>query len=363
LPAGNLDAAQARDDWPAKVTDATEMLASYPFAGKDRIYQPADSIRSLVVGAVNPPDKNGVCLPARYTRRGPGPSLGAKPDVCHVGGKLDAVSGLCSVSPVGSTVQSCGTSYASPLAAKTIATLDRQIVGGCTREALLALAIHHAELPSALASPRLKQLAKDFVGAGMPRPAANTLVNSDNEITLVFSGVLQRGQELRFSFAWPKSLVDKNGACSGSVKVTLVHRPPIDREHAGEFVRVNLDAYLRQEMIEMTTGEVSFKGRLKQDAPSGLEKELVKHGAKWWPVKRSSVSLKSSGNSSQWRLIVESLSRSEYVFPSSGVPFSILMTISDSTGQPIFDEMRQQLQVAGTNIEDIRATVRTRVVR
>lgn len=363
LPAGNLDSAQARDDWPAKVTDATEMLANYPFAGQDRIFQPGDSIRSLVVGAVNPPDKNGMCFPARYTRRGPGPSLGAKPDICHVGGKLDVVSGLCSVSPAGNTVHSCGTSYASPLAAKTIATIEKQIVGGCTREALLALAIHHAELPSALSSPRIKQLAKDFVGAGMPRPAADTLVNSDSDITLVFSGVLQRGQELRFSFAWPKSLVDETGACSGSVKVTLVHRPPIDREHAGEFVRVNLDAYLRQEMIDMSTGEVSFKGRLKQDSPSGLEKELVKHGAKWWPVKRSSVNLKSTGNSSQWRLVVESLSRSEYVFPDEGVPFSVLMTISDSTGQPIFDEMRQQLQVAGTNIEDIRAAVRTRVVR
>lgn len=364
LPAGNLDSAQARDDWPAKVTDATEMLANYPFAGQDRIFQPGDSIRSLVVGALNPPDKNDDCFPARYTRRGPGPSLGAKPDICHVGGKMHAESGLRSVFPDGTTVHSCGTSFASPLAAKTVATIDRQIVGGSSREALLALAIHHAELPSVLASPRLRQIAKDFVGAGMPRTAAETLVNGDNEITLVFSGVLQYRQELRFSFAWPKSLVDDSGACSGSVKVTLVHRPPIDRNHAGEFVRVNLDAYLRQETIDLSTGEVSFKGgHLKHESPSGLEKELVKHGAKWWPVKRSRGNLKGSGNSSQWRLVVESLSRSEYVFPDEGVPFSVLMTISDSEGQPIFDEMRQQLQVAGTNIEDIRADVRTRVVR
>lgn len=341
----------------------TETLPNYPFAGQDRIFQPGDSIRSLVVGAVNPPDNNGDCLPARYTRRGPGPSLGAKPDICHVGGKLDAVSGLCSVSPSGNNIHSCGTSYAAPLAAKTLATIDRQIVGGCTREALLALAIHHAELPSTLASPRVKQIAKDFVGAGMVRPAASTLVNSDSDITLVFSGILQRGEELSFSFAWPKSLVDENAACSGAVKVTLVHRPPIDRAHAGEFVRVNLDAYLRQEMIDLSTGEVSFKGRLKQDTSSGFEKELVKHGAKWWPVKRSSVNLKGAGSSSQWQLVVESLTRSEYVFPDAGVPFSVLMTISDSTGQPIFNEMRQQLQVAGTQIEDIRTDIRARVLR
>lgn len=363
LPAGNLDAAQARNEWPEKVADATEMLANYQFAGQDRIYQPGDSIRSLVVGAVNPPDKNGNCFPARYTRRGPGPSLGAKPDICHVGGKLHNISDLCSVSPNGYAVHSCGTSFAAPLAAKTIATIDHQIVGGATREAIIALAIHHAELPSALAGAKLKQVVRDFVGAGMPRQAANTLENNDSEITLVFSGVLLRGQELRFGFAWPKSLVSNSGACSGSVKVTLVHRPPIDREHAGEFVRVNLDAYLRQEVINMSTGEVKFEGRLKQDSPSGLEKELVKHGAKWWPVKRSKASLKDTGNSSQWRLVVDSLSRSEYAYPEEGVPFTVLMTISDGDGQPIFDEMRQQLQVSGAIIEDIRATVRTRVVR
>lgn len=363
LPAGNLDAAQARNEWPAKVNDATEMLANYQFAGKDRIYQPGDSIRSVVVGAVNPPDINGNYYPARYTRRGPGPSLGAKPDICHVGGKLHAISGLCSVTPDGYAVHSCGTSYAAPLAAKTIATINHQIVGGATREALIALAVHHAELPTALAGTKLKQVARDFLGAGMPRQASKTLINSDNEITLVFSGVLLRGQELRFGFAWPKSLVNSSGACSGSVKVTLVHRPPIDREHAGEFVRVNLDAFLRQEVIDMSTGEVTFKGQLKQDSPSVVEKELVKHGAKWWPVKRSRANLKETGNSSQWRLVVDSLSRSEYIFPEQGVPFTVLMTITDNDGQPIFDEMRQQLQVSGTNIEDIRAIVRTRVVR
>lgn len=361
LPAGNLDSAQVRDEWPSKPVDATAMLANYTFAGQDRIFQPADSIRSLVVGAVNPPNKELECLPARYTRRGPGPALGAKPDICHVGGRFEAESGLTSVSPEGHAVQSCGTSYAAPLAAKTLAAIDKQIAGGCTREALIALAIHHAEQPAALTHSKLKNLSRDFVGAGIPRVAADTLTNQDNEITLVFSGVLQRSQELLFNFAWPKSLVSEGGACSGFVKSTLVFRPPIDREHSGEFIRVNLDLHLRQELIDELTGETSFEGRLKQTSSSGLEKELVKHGAKWWPVKRSSTNLKSKGNSSQWRLVVDSLSRSEYSFPDEGVPFSVLLTIQDTTGMAIFNEMRQQLQATGTRIEDIRSAIRTRL--
>ncbi|MDM0119011.1 S8 family peptidase [Variovorax arabinosiphilus] len=363
LPAGNLDAAQAREEWPSKPTDAMEMLVNYRHAGKDRIFQPADSIRSLVVGAVNPPDEQGVCLPARYSRRGPGPSLGAKPDICHVGGKLDSMSGLCSISADGNLLHACGTSFAAPLAAKTLAAINHEVVGKLSREALIALAIHHADLPAALTHKKLKQVIRDFVGAGIPRLADHTLQNEDSEITLVFSGVLSKGQELRFAFAWPKSLVTEKGACSGSVKVTLVHRPPIDRDHAGEFVRVNLDVYLRQEVIDQETGEATFKGRLKQETPSGLEKERVQHGAKWWPVKRSMVTLDEAGNSSQWRLVVDSLSRSEYAFPEEGVPFTVLMTISDDLGLPIFNEMRQQLQVAGAQIDDIRAEIRPRVAR
>ena len=361
LPAGNLDSAQARDAWPKKASEVLEMLAGFPHAGQDRIFQPADSIRSLVIGAVDPPDEGGHCSPARYTRRGPGPSLGAKPDLCHVGGKLETASGLCSMSSNGELLHSCGTSYASPLAAKTIAAINHQVVGGVSREGLIALAVHHAELPAALQNRRFKRFIKDFVGAGVPRTAARTLQNSDDEITLVFSGNLSKGQELRFSFAWPKSLVNAAGACSGAVKVTLVHRPPIDRDHAGEFVRVNLDVFLRQELIDADTGEATFVGRLKQDSPSGMEKELVNHGAKWWPVKRSHADLDEVGNSSQWRLVVDSLSRSEFAFPDEGVPFTVLMTISDSLGLPIFDEMRQQLQFGGAKIEDIRAAIRPRI--
>lgn len=362
LPSGNLDSGLARDEWPLNPNDAMAMLAAYPFAGQDRIFQPADSIRSIVVGALDPQTTAGGFLPSRYTRRGPGPSLGAKPDVAHVGGKLDTNSGLYSVLPTGEAIQSCGTSYSSPLVAKTVAALDHAIEGDISREALTALVIHHADTPSSLDKPVLRPISHHFVGAGIPRHAAETLLVEDYEITLVFNGTLVNGHELRFNFAWPTSLVGTNGGCSGDVKLTLVYRPPTDRKFGGEFVRINLDAYLRQEEVNSDTGEISFKGRLKGDGTKQLEKELVKHGAKWWPVKRLKGKFKSIGKSSQWRLVIDPLARSEFVMPESGIPFSAILTISDpEEAAPIFNQMRLQLQNAGANVSDIRSALRTRI--
>lgn len=362
LPSGNLESDLARDEWPLDTNDALVMLAEYRFPGQDRIYQPADSIRALVVGALDPKTPEGRLLPSRYSRRGPGPSLGAKPDVAHVGGRFDANSGLYSFSPSGDLLQSCGTSFASPLVAKTVAALDHAIEGSVTRETLTALVIHHAEIPSGLEKDALRQISRDFVGAGVPRHATKTLLVEDYEITLVFNGILSGGHELLFQFAWPTSLVDENGACSGAIKLTLVYRPPTDRNFGGEFVRINLDAYLRQETIDQKTGEISFKGRLKGDGSKLLEKELVKHGAKWWPVKTMASNFKAVGGSSQWRLVIDPLARSEFIIPEDGIPFSAILTISDpQKAAPIFNEMRLQLQNAGANVSDIRSALRPRV--
>jgi len=362
LPSGNLDGALARPEWPLEPNDALAMLAGYRFQGQDGIFQPADSIRALVIGALDPRNGDGKFVPSQYTRRGPGPALGVKPDLAHVGGRFHQHSGLYSVSPDGAGIQSCGTSYAAPLAAKTVAAVNHAIEGGVSREALSALIVHHAEVPDGLNAGALKPIVKDFVGNGMPRAAAETLLAEDHEITMVFNGILNGGQELRFQFAWPASLVNDDGGCSGKVKLTLVYRPPIDRAFGGEFVRINLDTYLRQEVINPKTGAASFQGRLKGDGTKRFERELVQHGAKWWPVKTLADEFDGVGHSSQWRLVIDPLARSNCAVPEAGIPFSAILTIASPDGvTPIFNEMRQQLQNSGAQISDIRTALRPRV--
>lgn len=364
LPAGNLTEQYLRDEWPELHTDILGMLAKYRYQGKDKILQPCESIRSISVGALDPALDEKKLRPSRYTRRGPGPSLGIKPDLCHIGGELKDDSGLYSFSTSGDVVSSCGTSYAAPLVAKTLAVLDKQIAGYVSREVLYGLLIHHAQVPKNLNKKELNEISRDFVGFGLPPVAEDVMLYDDSSITLVFNGNFSHQYDLlSFDFVWPKCLTDDEGKCRGDVKMTLVYSPFCDNRFGNEFIRLNLDACLRQAVVKEDTGEVFFKGASKNSVKSKHESELIKNGMKWWPSKKFEWKFKGKGNSSSWRIVIESLLRSDVRFPPSGVPFSVLLTISDpKKGGFVFNDVRTALVSAGVNISDIRTSnvIRTR---
>lgn len=365
LPAGNLDLAIKRNPWPKSPSDVVQMLADYRHQGMDRIFQPADSIRSVVVGAVNPPDESDDLVPTQYTRRGPSTALGVKPDLAHIGGRFERESGLFSVDVDGKLTQSCGTSYASPLVAKTLANLNHLIEGDVTRETLIGLLVHNSELPKSLVDKKLNHIAKDFVGHGVPQNSTESLKTDDFAITLVFTGAMKGRHELVFPFSWPVSLVGDEGKCRGKVSMTLAYTPFTDSNYDAEYVRVNMDAYLRQEKVDTETGEIKYKGFFQADSDSTYEKEKIEHGQKWWPVKHRTRTSKSGvGNSSQWRLVVDAITRAGDVIPEAGIPFSVILTIQDvSEIAPIFNEVRRGLQASGATIADIQTsqTIRARM--
>ena len=150
------------------------------------------------------------------------------------------------------------------------------------------------------------------------------------------------------------------GKCRGRAKLTLVSTPPLDPRFGAEFVRVNIHATLQQEQAK------GWKGRLeplylpsKRDSPA-IEAELIEHDLKWSPVKVLAKTFPQGvGPSSNWRLSVEYLTRSGEAMPDEGVPFTVIVTISDPDGeQPVFNDMRQSLQALGTQIADIRTAAR-----
>lgn len=326
LPAGNLRAPLWRPVWPDAPADVAAMLAGYRHAGQDRLFQPAESIRSVSVGAVDPPDAKGNLRPSVYTRRGPSTALGLKPDLAHVGGEGSHTSNLFSLDPTGATTSGLGTSYAAPLAARTLASLNHLIEGDVQRETLIGMLVHHAAVPAALTDKQVSKFAADFVGHGIPVNALNMLATDDSAITLAFVGTLSSQQELEFPFAWPASLVDEKGRCRGRARMTLVYRAPTHYQFGAEYVRVNLEGHLRQEVINAATRKISWKGRLKSEGKI-YEKHLIEHGHKWWPIKRAEQNfVRGVGNSSQWRLVVDSLCRTDVAFPEDGVPFAVILT-------------------------------------
>lgn len=375
--AGNLDGAEWRAPWPRSPRQAITALAER--TRPDTIYMPCESVRALAVGAINPP--NGAHLegaPATYTRRGPGLRVGVKPDLAHYGGTGDAsnpaATALATCGLDGSLTQTRGTSFAAPLVAKTIASLDATTGQRLTARSLRAFAIHNAEVPAALSNRSLKDIARQFVGFGQPSDAASMLETDNHSITLLFESRLSIGERrpviLRFPFAWPASLVDEDTlACRGTVKMTLVYDPPVDQAFGTEFVRVNLDAKLRQRQpTDRSDGEPSWHDQISQaflPRSANLtvpERALISHGLKWWPTKRYQGNFTNGvGSSTEWQLQVESTVRAETQFPAEGVPFSLILTIEDpDRTQPIFQEFRRQLVTNRVDLHDIRTAVRLR---
>ena len=157
--------------------------------------------------------------------------------------------------------------------------------------------------------------------------------------------------------------VTSEGKCLGSVKITTVYRPPIERENGAEFVLVNINTWLRQAKIDKNTGNISYRGMIRNEkADSGLEKERIAQGAKWWPIKQSSdVFIEGVGQSSQCRLVVEPLTRADYVIKEP-MPFSVIVTISDPNQvEDVFNAVRSQLQSEGVQLSDIRTALRPRL--
>lgn len=363
MSAGNTRPQDLRAEW---ASDPATALSGLAVARNDGLLMPAESARNVAVAALNPIGHDGCVAhaPARYSRRGPGLRAGVKPDLAHVGGSGTAHPlvghGLFSILPDGTVVDDCGTSYAAPLIAKTAAALDHAIEGEVSRETLIGLLVHHAQLPEPLRHKVLAPVARHLVGFGMP-PSANRIMESgDHAITLVFASRIQQGQQINFRFPWPASLVGDGGTCRGRARLTLVSTPPLDPRFGAEFVCINVNATLQQQQKDG-----KWRGRLEplylpsSRAPS-VEAELIEHDLKWSPVKVHEKTFpRGVGPSSDWRLFVDYLTRAGEVMPDGGVPFTAILTISDPEGEkPVFNDMRQNLQALGTTIADIRTAAR-----
>ena len=360
VSAGNLAGTKVRDRWPTDTTPALQQIASYPHFGADRVFVPGETARNITVGALELFDL-GTTRPTAYTRRGPATSAGIKPDFAHIGGCEASKRLLISANTSGGSRSWQGTSFAAPMVAKSLAILNHRIVGPKPRELLMALMYHFAQMPALLNDKMLKEVSKDFAGFGIPASVDAMLSSDDHAITLVFTDTLPLGLELSFDFAWPQVLFDQiSEKRRGDVALTIAYSPPLDSQHQAEFARVNLDAYLRQETID-DEGEIQYKGRLKSDHSGTLEKNLIAHGAKWWPVKHYRKSFKKLSGTANWRLVVDSLTRAGAAFPAEGVKFAVVLTISDPKGKaPVFASTRQGLLASGIRLRDVRTTAKVR---
>ncbi len=379
IAAGNLPPTAARAPWQSSPKRVLEYFAAR--GAGDAICKPAESVRSISVGALNPVGGPHLDLaPTTYTRRGPGLEVGVKPDVAYPGGAgVDPQltdTGLKTVDKNGFIVNAVGTSISAPLVARSLATLDMMTDRALDLRTLRAVMAHSCEMPPPLKRQGMKTLARQFAGFGVPAPAADMLVTDDHQITLVFQSQLPPGdtkpQILRFEFEWPAALVNTaTGACTGNVRMTLVYDPPLDPAFGAEFVRVNLDAALLQRQPgARKDGKPRYADQVPAfdlPSPTGMsppERALIDQGLKWWPVKRYRANFTDKGAHTTWRLEVSAAARAETMYPEDGVPFSLVLTIEDpQRTKKIYQQFKQYIDTTRLGASDIRIRQRIRAGR
>ena len=366
LPSGNYEGLNQRS-WPPQPS----------IKNLDKLQIPADSVRAITVGALACKEKPDSIVkidqPASYSCRGPGPTYIMKPEIVQYSGNLTMDNGqmdyfnqgILSFDERGNIVEGIGTSYSCPLGARTMAILQQKVVESTSNNMIKALMIHTSVIPKGLG--KLDEVFP-YVGFGKPVDVNSMLNCSESEVTLMFEQEIYQGHNLIYPFAWPKSLINKEGKCRGRVRITLVAGVPLDYGNNGsEYIRANLEVAL-QAGIKEKNGKIKYSGQLDEypnnkDLKNYYEKERIKHGFKWKPIKRYEADLKDI-KADDWRLKVSILLRSGVKLGTKPVKFALVFSLIDPEGvAPVYNEVILGLRNRNviTNPIQLRARIQEKV--
>lgn len=359
VSSGNLNGRPLRE-WPPQIT----------MGERDRIISPADSVRSITVGALALYDSEDSIVkhnePSPFSRRGPGANYTVKPEVVDYGGNLSKSFcidglGMKGLDPNGKIIEGNGTSYSTPRVAQKFATIYDEMV---EKDILLAKAmlIHSARMNS-------RELLEDnqdnikYYGFGLPTANIKEILHcSEDEVTLVFKQKVTQGSHLElYDFPYPQSLI-RNGKCYGEICMTLAYNPILDERYGREYCRANMDVHFGVYKANIN-GEIEFKGcvPLEKAWDQKFEKAQVENGFKWSPIKSYYRKISKGIDSGLgWKIRIDMNARNEISIPSQ--EFVLIITIKDPGGNDIYSEVVNGLKERGyiTNNLETRQQVRQR---
>ena len=234
-------------------------------SGQDlgRIQPPSDAVNAFSVGASDGHHRKARRAP--YSCLGPGRSPGlVKPDAVAFGGVKEAPLRL--VDPTSGMIKlHAGTSYSAPLAMRLAAGLKAAIDQQIDPTMLHALLVSRAQFNARSGHNQTE------VGWGvLPRAMEDILYSPDDEVVVMYQGVIAKGQAIRAAIPLPQGLpVSK----SATVAATFSYRAPIDPAHPVNYTRAGL------EVLFQPDGESSegFFSATRFDA----EQELRTDALKW----------------------------------------------------------------------------------
>lgn len=254
-------------------------------SGLNRLQPPSDGVNLLAVGACDTSGQTWKRAP--YSSVGPGRSPGiVKPDGLAFGGSDAEPFRVLSHGPLPTSIGVMGTSFAAPLALRTVTAIDATLDGRLHPLTLRALMIHRAD-----------QAGHALVEVGWGRfegEVGQLITCEDDEAIVVFQGSLPVGEHLRAPLPLP------SGPLTGkiSISATLLIAPEIDPQHATAYTRSGLEISFRPDARkhrEYKNGKRSahamtkpfFTPRNMYGAPEFVAR---KDGHKWEPCRKNVTS-------------------------------------------------------------------------
>ncbi|MBI5818677.1 MAG: S8 family peptidase [Verrucomicrobia bacterium] len=336
---------------------ATAPLLSYPrdprSADAGRITSPADSVLGIAVGAIaqlnHPTSGTQRGEPSPFSRHGPGPNHIIKPDLVHFGGNigkdLSHSLGLTSLDNGPKIVEDVGTSFATPLVARQLASIHHRITP--TPSATLARAILTHNAVDIRTQERVKDGDDHYLGFGTPLGIERALECDPWKMTLVFEEVMRPGYFLEWdSFPYPESLTDGD-RFRGEIWMTLAYSPARNPSFGSEYCETHVDAHFG--VYRDRKGKEEFSGLVPVEHPNKgilFESFQVQTLRKWAPVRTYHRLMENGVRGKRWRLCVELLCRHGVEEnKASNQPFALLLSISDPKKKaPVYDEMVRSLR-------------------
>lgn len=274
----------------------TRTLSTYPtghLAASCRIDSPGDSLLALTVGSYARFHEPGALSRtgelSAFSRRGPGPFGGIKPDVvahggnCTASGTTSARVGAHGLVPSG-LAWACdfGTSFAAPIISSFGAQLFEHYESA-SANLVRALLLHFT---NPILSPPLGIPAEHLVGLGEPNLEA-ACWSRDHSATYLHVGELAASQFTYLPFVVPACLAE-GGSGRLRIKATVVIDPPVAPDNQLEYCGARMTLALRKPS-EVGHARVSVAGSLVE-------------ADKWCPVSQLNRVFTRSYSSGEWEL-------------------------------------------------------------
>lgn len=300
------------------------LLNGFPHAllrSECRIDSPGDSLLAVTVGSIAKQEEVGALSRARelsaFSRRGPGPFGGSKPDVvahggnCKAGGVSSAHIGAHGLSP-GGWKWACdfGTSFAAPI----ISAMGAQLYDHyptASSNLVRALLVHFAD---PVISPSVAIPKEHLVGVGEPNIDTARWAG-EHSAAFLYVGEMMSNRFYFLPFHVPSCLAE-NGKGRLKIKVTVAIDPPVDPDNQMEYAKARVGVALHKP---------DGAGHKK----IGIAEELL-DADRWCPLVHFQRIFRRSYQTGEWELQVRMFTRN--LDADFRQKYAVVIEVIDDTG-------------------------------